>query len=267
MLHKSFEQQQIPNGLEVCKKQLFYMIDRMEHVEVSEEQIETYMPQIMKQLEYLTKEELLKRFVSLEFNRFLSYYKNAEDLNLPERGFDRGERGERGERGPKPGGRIRLKMNVGEREGIDPKRLLGIINDVTGDKSINIGSIEVTNKFTFFDVFADQLDQVVTAFAGQSEVEVSEAKGSKTFEGGGSRKPEYRPRSGGSSNSYSGGGYRGGDRSSSSRPSDSTGGGEKPWRNRDVSDRGSSRSSAGGSSDRRSGSSYKGGSSSYKKRS
>ena len=265
MLHKSFEQQQIPNGLEVCKKQLFYMIDRMENVEVSEEQIETYMPQIMKQLEYLTKEELLKRFVSLEFNRFLSYYKNAEDLNLPERGFDRGERGDRGdrgERGPKPGGRIRLKMNVGEREGIDPKRLLGIINDVTGDKSINIGSIEVTNKFTFFDVFADQLDQVVTAFAGQSEVEVSEAKGSKTFEGG-SRKPEYRPRIGGSSSSHSGGGYRGGDRSSSSRPAES-GNSEKPWRNRDVSDRSSSHSSGG--SDRRSGSSYKGGSSSYKKR-
>ena len=268
MLHKSFEQQQIPNGLEVCKKQLFYMIDRMENVEVSEEQIETYMPQIMKQLEYLTKEELLKRFVSLEFNRFLSYYKNAEDLNLPERSErgERGDRGERGERGSKPGGRIRLKMNVGEKEGIDPKRLLGIINDVTGDKSINIGSIEVTNKFTFFDVFADQLDQVVTAFAGQSEVEVTEAKGSRTFEGGGSRKPEYRPRSGGSSSSYSGGGYRGGDRSSSSRPSESAGG-EKPWRNRDASDRGSSRSSAAGSSERRSGSSYKGGSSSYKKRS
>ena len=268
MLHKSFEQQQIPNGLEVCKKQLFYMIDRMENVDVSEEQIETYMPQIMKQLEYLTKEELLKRFVSLEFNRFLSYYKNAEDLNLPERSErgERGDRGERGERGSKPGGRIRLKMNVGEREGIDPKRLLGIINDVTGDKSINIGSIEVTNKFTFFDVFADQLDQVVTAFAGQSEVEVSEAKGSKTFEGGGSRKPEYRPRSGGSSYSGGGGGYRGGDRSSSSRSSESAGG-EKPWRNRDASDRGSSRSSAAGSSERRSGSSYKGGSSSYKKRS
>jgi ATP-dependent RNA helicase DeaD len=156
-------------------------------------------------------------------------------------------------------------MNVGEREGIDPKRLLGIINDVTGDKSINIGSIEVTNKFTFFDVFADQLEQVVTAFAGQSEVEVSEAKGSKTFEGGGSRKPEYRPRSGGSS-SYSGGGYRGGDRGSNSRSSESAGG-EKPWRNRDVSDRSSSRSSAGSSNERRSGSSYKGGSSSYKKRS
>jgi len=272
MLRKSFIQEQIPNGLDVCKKQLFYMIDRMENVEVSEEQIETYMPQIMKQLEYLSKEELLKRFVSIEFNRFLSYYKNAEDLNLPERSErgDRNDRGDRGERGSKPGGRIRLKMNVGEREGIDPKRLLGIINDVTGDKSINVGSIEVTNKFTFFDVFADQLDQVVTAFAGQTDVEVSEAKGSKTFEGG-NRKPEYRPRTGGSGygDRASGSGYRGssdrgGDRGS--RPGASAAGGaEKPWRNRDASDRSSGRS--GGSDERRSSgsSSYKGGSS-YKKR-
>jgi len=268
MLHKSFEQQQIPNGLEVCKKQLFFLIDRMENVEVSEEQIETYMPQIMKQLEYLSKEELLKRFVSLEFNRFLSYYKNTEDLNLPERS-ERGERGERsdrgdrGERGNKSGGRVRLKMNLGEREGIDAKRLLGIINDVTGDKSINIGAIEVTNKFTFFDVFADQLDQVVKAFADQTEVEVSEAKGSKNFD---DRKSDYRPRTGasggGSSRGGSGGGYRGGerggDRGTSSRPA--TSGGDKPWRNRELSDRssrpsgGSDRRSSGGSS---SGSGYK----------
>ena len=265
MLRKTFTQEQIPNGLEVCKKQLFHLIDRMENVEVSEEQIETYMPQIMTQLEYLSKEELLKRFVSLEFNRFLSYYKNTEDLNLPERS-ERGERGDRGERGSKPGGRVRLKMNVGEREGIDPKRLLGIINDVTGDKSINIGSIEVTNKFTFFDVFADQLDQVVTAFAGQSDVEVSEAKGSKSFEGG--RKPEYRSRGsygGGESRS---GGYRGGDRGGDrgSRPAATAGAGEKPWRKRELGDR-NSRPSAGGSDRRSNGSSsYKGGSSSYKKR-
>jgi ATP-dependent RNA helicase DeaD len=283
MLRKTFIQEQIPNGLEVCKKQLFHLIDRMENVEVSEEQIETYMPQIMTQLEYLSKEELLKRFVSLEFNRFLSYYKNTEDLNLPERSErgergERGDRGERGERGGKPGGRIRLKMNIGEREGIDPKRLLGIINDVTGDKSINIGSIEVTNKFTFFDVFADQLDQVVTAFAGQSEVEVSEAKGSKTFEGAGSRKPEYRSRgSYGGGESRSGGGYRGGDRGGDrpARPAASaTAGGEKPWRNRDLGDRssrpagGGERSERGGERRSSGGSGYKGGGSGsgYKRR-
>lgn len=277
ILRKSFTQEQIPNGLEVCKKQLFHMIDRMENVDVSQEQIEPYMEQIMKQLEYLPKEELIKRFVSIEFNRFLSYYKNAEDLNLPDRSErgDRNDRGERGERGAKPGGRIRLKMNVGEREGIDPKRLLGIINDVTGDKSINVGSIEVTNKFTFFDVFADQLDQIVTAFAGQSEVEVSEAKSSKNFD---DRKSDYRPRSGGSGGSGggyrggaggSGGGYRGGDRSAdrgASRPASAGAAGagpEKPWRNRELGDR-SSRPASG--SDRRS-NGGSGSSSSWKKRS
>jgi len=181
MFKKTFEQQQIPNGLEVCKKQLFFLIDRMENVEVNEVQIEPYVAQIMKQLEYLSKEEVLKHFVSLEFNRFLEYYKNAQDLNLPDRSssYERGD----GVRGNKPGGRVRLKMNVGSGQGLDPKGLLGIVNDVTGDKSINIGAIEVTNKFTFFDVFADQLEQVVTAFAAQSDVEVSEAKGSKTYEG------------------------------------------------------------------------------------
>lgn len=264
MLKKTFEQQQIPNGLEVCKKQLFYMIDKMQNVEVNEEQILPYIPQIMKQLDELSKEEIIKRFVSLEFNRFLDYYQDAEDLNYHEHVRERGERSERGgrgergesnDRGPKTGGRIRLKINVGEREGIDPKRFLGIINDVTGDKSISIGSIEVTNKFTFFDVFADQADKVMTSFAGEAEFEVSEAKGSKTFEGGGSRKPEYRSR-GNSSESRSGG-YRDSNRSSSS--SSNTGNGDKPWRSRERSsdDRSSSsrRSSttSSGSGERKSG--------------
>jgi ATP-dependent RNA helicase DeaD len=264
ILRKSFVQEQIPNGLEVCKKQLFFMIDRMQNVEVNDEQIEPYIPQIMKQLEELTKEELLKRFVSLEFNRFLDYYKDAEDLNYHEHVRERGERGERGERSSKSGNRVRLKMNVGEREGIDAKRLLGIINDVTGDKSINIGAIEVTNKFTFFDVFADQLEQVTTAFAGQSDVIVSEAKGSKSFDGG--RKPEYRSRGSYGGGESRGSGYRGGDRSSDrgNRSATSTGSSEKPWRNRDSSDRGSRASS--GSERRSSGSGYKGGGSSYKRR-
>ncbi|MEA4850714.1 MAG: DEAD/DEAH box helicase [Paludibacter sp.] len=255
MLKKSFEQQQIPNGLEVCKKQLFFLIDRMQNVEVNEEQILPYIPQIMNQLNDLSKEEILKRFVSLEFNRFLEYYKDADDLNYRERSNrdDRGERGqraergERGERGAKSGNRIRLKMNIGEREGIDPKRFLGIVNDVTGDKSISIGAIEVTNKFTFFDVFADQVEKVVTAFAGESDYIVSEAKGSKSFEGG--RKPEYRTRSN-SSESRSGG-YRTSERSP--RSTETSGAGDKPWRNRERTDeRGSRRPSSSAGKERKS---------------
>ncbi|NDV47006.1 ATP-dependent helicase [Paludibacter sp. 221] len=193
MLKKSFKQLPIPNGLEVCKKQLFHLIDRMQQVEVNEEQIAPYMEQIMKQLEYLEKEEILKRFVSLEFNRFLEYYKNADDLNVVEQSRDRGERGERGsergKRGTKTGEKTRLKMNMGNQEGITPRRLLGIINDFTNDKSISIGSIEVTNKFTFFDVYSDQVKQLLNAFSNQSEVVVVEAKGSRSYD---DRRPAKR---------------------------------------------------------------------------
>ena len=219
MLKRKFEQQQIPNGLEVCKKQLFHMIDRMQQVEVNEE-IEPYMAQIMTQLEYLPKEELLKRFVSIEFNRFLNYYKDSVDLNIEERS-SRGESGEKGSRnkdgkyGKKSGERVRLKINVGNREGMNPKRILGLINEVTEDKSINIGDIEVTGKFTFFDVFEDQKDKVIKAFDGVDEFEVAEAKGSKSFNDRKERKPrdfDRKPRA----DKFAGNGFE-----------------EKPWRNRE----------------------------------
>ena len=223
MLKRKFDQQAIPNGLEVCKKQLFHLIDRMQQVDVSEEQIAPYMEQIMKQLEYLNKEELLKRFVSLEFNRFLEYYKNAPDLNVTERSREEySEKG--GTRSKKSGERVRLKMNIGNQEGITPKRLLGIINDVTGDKSISIGSIEVTNKFTFFDVYTDQVRQLMNAFSRQSEITVLEAKGSKSYE---EQRSGKRPHS----ESRGGGGERKERSSRSGRDNGrSSGNSDKPWR-------------------------------------
>ena len=246
MLKKSFEQQQIPNGLEVCKKQLFNMIDKMQQVEVNEEQIEPYMNQIMKQLEYLDKTELLKRFVSLEFNRFLDYYKDAEDLNYHEkdrhsprgeRDSLRGERDSRGERNfgdDKPGSKgrrgekMRMKVNVGTRDGINPSRLLGMINDVVGDKTITVGDIEVTNKYTFFDVFVDQTDKVINAFAQQKDIELGVARESKSYASQPGRKKSYADtRSSGNDWSQ--------ERRGKSRPSNDrkkTTSSDKPWRNR-----------------------------------
>jgi len=256
MLNKKFEQQQIPNGLEVCKKQLFHMIDRMQQVDVNEEQIEPYMAQILKQLEYLDKTELLKRFVSLEFNRFLDYYKDAEDLNYRERERgdrsergERSERGDRGDRGSRRGEKTRLKMSVGNKDGITPPRLLGMINDIVGDKTISVGDIEVTNKFTFFDVFVDQLDKIVNAFAQQKDIELGVAHESKGYsESNGKRKTENGKRR--TDRPYSkDGSYKrkslGDDRKSGSswksessgeRRTDSrrktTSSSDKPWRNR-----------------------------------
>ena len=200
IIKKSFRQERIPNGIDICKRQLFHLIERMETVDVNSGEIDLFMPHVLSKLEYLSKDEIIRRFVSLEFNRFLDYYKNAEDLNLPEhatRGGDRREgrsersdRPERVGRGERDGGgdrrrdgaskrgqRVRLKLNIGTRENANVRSVLSSINDVTNDKSISIGDIEITQKFTFFDVFADQADKVLNAFSnngGSLEVAVVE---------------------------------------------------------------------------------------------
>jgi ATP-dependent RNA helicase DeaD len=135
-------------------------------VEVNEEQIEPFMDVVNKKLEWLSKEEIIKHFLSLEFNRFIEYYKDAKDLNEPtarkgrhekddaERGGRRGERGERGERRRRsPGGSFkRFFINIGKKDGIGPKNMIGLINDSTGDRDINIGAIDIKDNFSFFEV-------------------------------------------------------------------------------------------------------------------
>lgn len=244
MLKRKFEQRQIPNGLEVCKKQLFYQIDKMQNVDVNEEQIDPYMAQIMNQLEYLSKEELLKRFVSLEFNRFLDYYKNAPDLNIPEHAprerdgkTEQNNGKENGNRRNKSGNRVRLKINLGTKEGMNPRRILGIINDITDDKSINIGGIEITNKFTFFDVFEDQKDRVLSAFEQTQDLNVSVAKGSRSFSNDEDKNDNPRDkRSGEKRNSFRNERkYEGGKHNSSRKRETAYSAGsesDKPWRNR-----------------------------------
>lgn len=179
MLKKNFVQQQIPNGQEVMKKQLYHLIDRMMNVEVKKDQIQPYLGQMMEQLEYLSKEELLKRFVSLEFNRFPDYGNEVEDLNEVLYREEKSTQRQNKKQAQKTGKRIRLKLNIGGRQGIDTRRFLGIFNETVGDKSINIGSIEITKKATFFEVFADQTAKVINAFASNPGIEICEVKREK----------------------------------------------------------------------------------------
>src|ERR1700760_3394275 len=103
---KKFNKAEIPTGFDVCEKQLFSIVHKIHDVEVNEQQIEQYIPRIMEEFKDFTKEDFVKRFASIEFNRFLDYYKNAPDLNAPveEGRFDR-ERGERAPRGEFGGGK------------------------------------------------------------------------------------------------------------------------------------------------------------------
>ena len=182
IIKREFIRKDVPNGMDICKKQLFHLINRMENVEVNSEQIDPLLPEIFSKLEYLDKEEIIKKFVSLEFNRFLEYYKDARDLNVKETPKEGGN-GNDGKK-KKSGRKTRLKMNLGERDRITPKRLLGIINDTVGDKTISINDIEITQRYTFFDVFDDQKGKIMNAFA-DTDLEISEAKGSRSKGGNG----------------------------------------------------------------------------------
>jgi ATP-dependent RNA helicase DeaD len=238
------------------------LIDKMENVEINHEQIESFLPDIHKKLESLDKEDLIKRFVSLEFNRFLEYYKKAPDLNvLDERDSGQRERRERGGRRANNGDFKRLFVNVGKNHGLNPQRLMGLVNEATGENNIEIGRIDVMKSFSFFEIDKQHTDKVLdvlneAVFEGVS-VSTEIAKERQAGGGGGDRDS----RRGGDSRS-SGGGDRG--RSSGGRSERRSSGGDRYGRS--SSGRSGSRSGGSGGGERssggRSGGSRTGGSSS-----
>jgi ATP-dependent RNA helicase DeaD len=158
MLNKRFEQKKVPTGVEICEKQLFNLVDRVENVEVDEAQIEQFLPVIIKKLDWLSREDLIKHFVSVEFNRILSYYKNTPDLNVahPEEDRDR-------KRTPK-GQFMTLQINAGFQDGLNPPRLIGLINEQTRNRNIAVGRIEIGQKSSFFEVEKKSWEEVLKAF-------------------------------------------------------------------------------------------------------
>jgi len=176
---KKFAKQDVPSGKDICEKQLFNLIDRMEKVEINEEQIEPFLPVIYKKLSWLDREELIKHFVSIEFNRFLEYYQNAEDINVDEsRGDDRDDRrgdrrrrgredrqrGDRGERRRSGYEFSRFFFSLGKKNGIAKRTIIDLINQNMPGKSVEIGNIEVLKGFSFFEVDKRYQKEVLKAF-------------------------------------------------------------------------------------------------------
>ena len=164
---RSFERAMVPTGPEICEKQLYHLVDIMMNVEVNESQIGPYLKEIFSRLDGMTKEEVIKRFVSVEFNRFLEYYKYAIDINI--HSFkEKIKRGESSPRDNDRGGRnvdyVRFKMNVGKARGFSPKDLLGIVNEHLNDKTVSIGRIEITKEYSFFDVDANYKEKLINTF-------------------------------------------------------------------------------------------------------
>ncbi|MBR2262113.1 MAG: DEAD/DEAH box helicase [Paludibacteraceae bacterium] len=172
-INRTFVQQTVPSGLEVCKSQLFSLINRIQNAgeNIDKEQIQPYLPMIMEQLKDLSREDLIVNFVSQEFNRFLEYYKNAPDLNIPEKDKkSRGDRDRSGRGGRRSSGDLmRLKINMGSRDGFTPKRVLGLINDTTDSHDIDVHDIEITSRYSFFDVDKSVVPSMMNAFARQKD--------------------------------------------------------------------------------------------------
>ncbi len=186
IINKKFEKLLVPSGAEICKKQLFKLIDKMENVEIDEAQIAPFMDTVNKKLEWLSKEQIIKHFLSLEFNRFLEYYKNAPDLNEKAEN-ERNKRsqrndGSRNDRRRKKGNGnyTRFFINIGKKDGILPKNIIGMINDNTKNRDINIGTIDLKDSFSFFEVEEQYTPKILKSFQNnkfkgrQIKVEVAE---------------------------------------------------------------------------------------------
>jgi len=219
IIGKQFEKKQVPQAAEVVEKQLLAMTDKIRNAEINEERIAPYLPNIMESMQDLSKEDIIKRFASLEFNRFLDYYQNASDLNVDarERDSDRGERGERRERSVSKGF-TRLFINLGSVDEFSRGDMLGLICDAANISGKSVGKIDMKGVFTFFEVQDADVKKVFDGFQGTEyngravRVEVS----GEESRGGGRRGGDSggRRRSGGGDRDRKGGSFRGDRRSS-----------------------------------------------------
>ncbi|MEX1187742.1 MAG: DEAD/DEAH box helicase [Bacteroidia bacterium] len=220
----TFAHKPVPTGIEVCEQQLLHLAQKTHDVAVNPD-IEQYLPAIIESFADKSKDEVIKSFLSLEFNRFLDYYKNAQDLNE-----NKGASRERGRPDGVP--MTRYFVSVGELDGVDKSGMVRLICDSTGIPNAKIGKIELRRSFSFFEVPVQFENIVETRF---EEVLVNErpVRLEKTTEGshGGSDRPrsksgyrgsndsgERKPfRSRDKERSGGGGGYRG-----------KSGGGDRP---------------------------------------
>lgn len=165
LVKKPFKALSIPTGSEICGKQLFNWVNKIETVATDHQEIEKFLPEIKMKLEGLDREELLKRVISLEFNRFLDDYRHGDDLvdPVPEKDSSFGRTGRKGSREQYPGNYKRLFINLGKSDGFYPEQLIDLVNINTRGRKIPIGKIDLLKTFSFFEVEAGHADDLIGA--------------------------------------------------------------------------------------------------------
>jgi ATP-dependent RNA helicase DeaD len=234
----------IPSGKEVCEKQLFALVNNVKNVEVKEEEIENFLPSIFEQLEEFSKEEVIKKFVSAEFNHFLEYYDGSRDLNskLSDRDKEKGERQAK-KRDLTDESKQRFHITVGTDAGLNKGAILRIVCEAANISSNEVGRIDLFREFSFFDVDKKYAEQVLN---GMKDAEFNEESFKIQFaKSGGGGGGEKRSRGGGGGRSRSGGGSGGG-----SRRRDSGGGNSFSGKRSSGSGSSNSGGTGGGNRDR-----------------
>ena len=162
---RPIERAMIPTGKEVCEKQLFNHIDRIEHVDINREDIDDYLPVIFKKLEWMSREELITRMVALNFNRFLDYYKDAVDLNADDKAEKKDKAERKKERDRMDQTMKRLYFGLGKNDHVLPQKIIGKINDVTRTKNIPIGRIDLFPDYSYVDVEESFVPMILESFS------------------------------------------------------------------------------------------------------
>ncbi|MCY7409695.1 MAG: DEAD/DEAH box helicase [Chitinophagales bacterium] len=159
-LRTPFHRKKIPTGIEVCEKQLLSMIHKVREVEVNEQDIAPFLHLIEEEFSEMSKQEIIKRFASLEFNRFLDYYRQARDLNTE--GKERRERSE-----DRASGGTELFINLGKMDEVHVGTLLSLIDQYCGVKGKEIGNIKLKGAYSFFEVPPQHVKKVIDGFNGK----------------------------------------------------------------------------------------------------
>ena len=163
---KQFEKGEVPTAWQICKKQLFKVIDDLEKVKVNEEEIDEFMPEIYRKLDWLGKEDLIKRVVSHEFNRFFEYYRDKDEIETVS-DSKKEQRAREENKGPRKAeaGYVRMHINLGKIDRCNLRGLMAMLNDNTR-RRVDVGRVDLMKKFSFFEVEEKEAGNVLKAFRG-----------------------------------------------------------------------------------------------------
>jgi ATP-dependent RNA helicase DeaD len=166
-INKKFEKGEMPAGKDICEKQILNLIDQVEKVKVDEEEIAALMPSIFRKLEWLDKEDIIKRMVSLEFNRMIDYYKEAGEIHSVDERAEKSKRttGERNNSHMPEAGFSRFFINFGKSDGLYPNQLIDLVNKCVPGK-VRIGKIDLRDSFSFFEVEEKEAQRVMNRMNG-----------------------------------------------------------------------------------------------------